>query len=153
MLLKTVVAGLALASSVSIRMQDQAAKPRGVPLLSESGPSGFLIEVRSTSARPITATTFGACRRFRLDGQEFEVPSAGGSGSGRSVAPGETWLELVRFIKQRDPSGRRPPNPSPRDIVGNIQIERTLSAGEHKLTVSCGGAWSAELAFYWTDRP
>jgi hypothetical protein len=127
----------------------QGFKPTVFTLLSDT--RAFLVEVQNTGTSDLLVTTEGRCR-MRIDAMEIPNDQHGGSSSGQTVKPGESWRELVRLVDDL-PSGRRVPNPLPRLIVGNEAVAVSIPSGKHTVAFRCGGEWSDDVSFYWITTP
>ena len=126
--------------------------PREAPLVAparlDGGGTAFLVTATNFTLAPIRILPDGLCR-MRIDGSP-EAVAGGGSGGAQSVAPGETWRELVKLVSTpRDPSGRRPPNPQPFMASIYREVHVQLSPGSHAIEFNCGRDWSDQIRFDW----
>jgi hypothetical protein len=123
----------------------QGFKPTVFPIVSDT--RAFLVEVQNTGTSDLLVTTWGRCR-MRIDAVEIPREQRGGSGSGQTVKPSESWRELIRLVDEPS-AGRRVDNPLPRLIVGNEAVAVSIATGKHAVAFMCGGEWSDDISFYW----
>ena len=129
--------------------QTDPAKPLVSVYVTDGVVPGFLVQARNTSSTGLLVTTRGRCRP-RIDGKVVESQDTGGSGSGHTYAPGESWKELWRLVVSKSATRQRLPNPDPFNVVGNIQIVVQLAPGRHTIAFACGGPWSEDVSFEWS---
>ena len=127
----------------------QLAVPIVMPLLSDGVGAGFVVEMQNTTGAELTVVKGRGRCRFRVDGKD-EDRSGGGSSGGSQIAAGGKWQEVVKFVAAR--SGTSSPRQTDAlwpSVAAWRDAVVQLAPGRHTVSFQCGGAWSADVPFYW----